>query len=245
MEEIRYYNIEGAKVPLVISDEETALSRAKAQGRAVLGIMRGDVFLPVPYVAESLEDVDEVFAKRVILRQMGMPWVIAVTERLIIREFRSEDWDEMEFLDHDVFLERDRFEAYIQTQYPFFEYGLWAVVERASSKLVGRVGVWDGKEDEIHSSEQDIGERDINEQNISEQEVNTPLELGYHIFSAYRCRGYAREACCAVLRWCKQEESTAGRRIYTKIEASNQASICLARELGVIRILGKKESLFS
>lgn len=232
MEEIRYYNIEGAKVPLVISDEETALSRAKAQGRAVLGIMRGDTFLPVPYVAESLEDVDEVFAKRVILRQMGMPWVIVVTERLIIREFRSEDWDEMEFLDNDVFLERDRFEAYIQTQYPFFEYGLWAVVERESSKLVGRVGVWDGKEDEINQSEKDT----------SEQEANTPLELGYHIFSACRRRGYAREACCAVLRWCEQEESTAGRRIYTKIEASNQASICLARELGVIRIIGKEES---
>lgn len=211
MEEIRYYNIEGRIIPLVISDEEAALSRAKTQGRAVLGIMRGNAFLPALYVAESLADVDEVFAERVIRRQMGMPWVIAKTKRLLIREFQKDDWEKMEILDGDDFLDREQFEAYIQAQYPLFEYGLWAVVEKTSSRLVGRVGVWDG----------------------GEEGTENALELGYHIFSAYRRRGYAEEACRAVIDWCRKEPGTMGRELYTRIASDNRASICLAEKLGI------------
>ena len=80
---VRCYDIKGEQIPLVISDEAAALTQAKSQGRAVLGISDKGEFLPVPYVAESLDDVDEIFAKRVIKRQMGIAWEIAETESFV------------------------------------------------------------------------------------------------------------------------------------------------------------------
>ena len=211
---VRCYDIEGEQIPLVISDEAAALTQAKSQGRAVLGISDKGEFLPVPYVAESLDDVDEIFAKRVIKRQMGIAWEIAETERLVIREFRENDWDKIELLPDDVFREKEFFEAYIRSQYPFYEYGMWALEEKKTGSLVGRAGVWDGEECPIDMPPES-------------------LEMGYHIFSLYRGQGYAMEACRAIQNWCREEEAMEGRLIYTRIDPENQDSIRIAKKLSL------------
>lgn len=211
---VRWYDIGGKQIPLVISDEAAALTQAKRRGRAVLGISDQGEFLPVPYVAESLDDVDEVFAKRVIQRQMGIAWEIAETQRLLIREFRKNDWDEMEFLPDDVFGQKEVFEAYIRSQYPFYEYGMWALEEKKTGSLVGRAGVWDGEECPMDMPPDS-------------------LEMGYHIFSPYRGKGYAMEACRAIQEWCGNEDATKERRIYTRIAPCNEDSVRIAKKLSL------------
>ncbi|MDO4295730.1 MAG: GNAT family N-acetyltransferase [bacterium] len=211
MEELRYYEINGETFPLVITDSEAVLLRAKAEGRAAIGILRDASFLPVAYAAESLEAVDDAFAKEVLHRHLGLPCLITESERLQIREFWAKDWEEMEFLEQDVFAERELFESYIKTQYPFWGYGLWAVLHKESQKLIGRVGIWDGV-DGVDS---------------------TSLELGYHIFTPYRRCGYGEEACRAVLDWCSKQESTKGRAFYVRVKQSNLASLALAKKVNI------------
>lgn len=268
MREIRYYKIEGKEVPLVISDEAAALSEAKAQGRAALGIMTGDEFLPVSYVTESLEDVDDVLAERVIRRCLGLPWLIAETERLVIREFQEEDWEQLERMENETFLNREMFCSYIRSQYSFFEYGMWAVVEKRSSRLIGRAGVWDFEPDRyasnLNADYADVSNLNVDSANASNLNANSanvnnlnadyanvsslyvsniyvsniyadnpPLEIGYHIFAPYRRMGYAKEACRAILKWHKEEESVKDREIFARIQMRNEASVQLAKALGI------------
>lgn len=238
MEELRYYKIDGETFPLVISDSEAVLLRARLEGRAAIGILRDDSFLPVAYVAECVEAVDDSFAKEVLRRHLGLPCLITESERLQIREFGSKDWEEMEFLEGDVFADRKKFECYINTQYPFWGYGLWAVIHKESQKLIGRVGVWDNVDglDGVESLDSlDTVNREIVEENAQKENFvdSIPLELGYHIFTPYRRCGYAEEACRAVLDWCAKKESTEGRPLYVRIKKENAASLALAKKMNI------------
>ena len=58
---------------------------------------------------------------------------------------------------------------------------------------------------------------------------DTPLELGYHIFTPYRCQGYAKEACQAILTYAA---SSLTDRIYARVLEENCASVNLLKSLG-------------
>lgn len=60
------------------------------------------------------------------------------------------------------------------------------------------------------------------------------VELGYTVFAADRRRGYAREACGALMNWA--HESHGVHRFVVSISAGNTASLELARGLGFQRI---------
>ena len=75
-----------------------------------------------------------------------MPWIIAETERLVIREFTAEDAAHMIQEDvgpgDEIFHRREKLTAYIDSQYRFFEYGIWAVVEKESMTVIGKAGLF-------------------------------------------------------------------------------------------------------
>ena len=58
---------------------------------------------------------------------------------------------------------------------------------------------------------------------------DTPLELGYHIFTPYRRQGYAKEACQAILTYAA---SSLTDRIYARVLDDNRASVNLLKSLG-------------
>lgn len=58
---------------------------------------------------------------------------------------------------------------------------------------------------------------------------DTPLELGYHIFSPWRRSGYAKEACREILNYGTGRLASC---ICAVIEEENTASIRLAESLG-------------
>lgn len=218
MREERTVTVDGMPCTVVISDEKEALLAADAAGRASVALWReGGEFLPAAFAVERPEDADEEFLERVARRKLGLPWVIAGTERLILREFGEGDFEEMEAAAEDsdglgpdaaVFQNRETFLAYIRRQYPFFQFGIWAAVERESGRIVGRLGFGlpeDGREG---------------------------LELGYHIFAPWRGRGYGREGCKAALEWQKRE---LGLPVYARIHRENTASQRLAASLGFVR----------
>ena len=167
------------------------------------------------YLAEPEAAGDPVFLERVARRFLGLPWVIAQTDRLRIREFTEQDWrqvpaDECQEEADQVFCRPELLRAYIRSQYRFYEYGIWAVEERDTGRLAGKAGV-------------------TNPQGLPEGETAV-LELGYHIFRPYRRRGFGTEACRAIEAYVREEMPC---RVCAKIDASNEASIRTALSCGL------------
>ena len=210
----KYVTIDGREYQIVISDQYEALLAAKAAGRAVVGIMgkheEQSFFEGIPYVAETWEAVDEEYLEQAVRRHLGLPWIIADTNRLLIREFRPEDVKQVpkEATDHEadrIFQEPGLLKEYIRCQYGFCGYGIWALVEKETGRIIGKAGV-------------------ANAQTID------GLELGYHVFAPYTGRGLAKEGCQAILHYVSHHFPE--EKIYAKIDPCNERSIHLAVSLG-------------
>lgn len=174
--------MEGIRYPVTVSDDNEALLAAKAAGRAIVGIWdpdgggAGAGFKACLYLVCEPEAADEKLLERVVRRQLGLPWIIAETERLLIREFSVNDplEPETENDGNGAFSNRRLREEYIAGQYRYYECGLWALVENEKGIIIGKAGVTAG-------------------------------ELGYHIYKPYRGHGYAFEACRAILAYVQEE----------------------------------------
>ena len=113
------------------------------------------------------------------------------TSRCIVRESVLEDLEEfydiydskgMEYIESlsDYETEREKLRAYIRTRYPFYEYGMWTVLDKESGKVIGRAG---------------IEERVVNGEEKK--------ELGYMLHYLYRRNGIGTEICQAILDYAK------------------------------------------
>lgn len=179
---IKEVTVEGKQYPVTVSDENEALLAAAAAGRAIVGIWDpervgpGAGFDACLYLIGEPGAADEMLLERAVRRNAGLPWIIAETDRLLIREFTSEDPLEPESPDDGggVFSDRILRENYIAGQYRFHECGLWALVEKQSGAVIGKAGITDG-------------------------------ELGYHIYEPFRAQGYAMEACGAIIGYGREE----------------------------------------
>lgn len=227
--------VEGSVFQVTISDDHEALRSAFAEGRAVIGLWdrrRPDQNLaPAAYVVESLKDIDDEFLERVVRRRHGFPWNIVTTERLTIREFVPQDFvsipDEPEAgTSGALFLKEESLKDYISHQYGFYQYGIWAVADRGTGLLVGKAGI---------SNLEPAGQEEFLE---AIKNNDTPVELGYHIFSPYRQKGYGKEACRAILTYASLAVS---ERIYARIHEQNYGSIKLAEDLG-FRLIARTHS---
>lgn len=199
MKIIQHVMVDGTYCPVTISDENEALQAAHAAGGAIIGVWRmengenaetsaGDFCRKVNrpqdtsgfdaclYLVTSEEDVTQELLERTARRHLDLPWPIAETERLFIREFAATDSlePESEYDGDGVFSSREKREAYRHSQYRFAECGLWALEGKESGRLIGKAGITDG-------------------------------ELGYHIYPEYRGWGYAEEACLAILTYAAKE----------------------------------------
>lgn len=236
--------VEGKLYSVTISDEQEALSAAYAAGGAIIGFWdrkRGEESLaPAEYVVESLEDIDDELLERVVRRRLRLPWVIAETKRLLIREFTPGDFPaaslEADGPGEEIFRSEETFAAYLACQYRFYEYGIWVLVEKGSGTVIGRAGLfagerqqegWEAMREEAERPEPDMkaGGRG----NALQKKDDIPLELGYHIFSSWRRLGYGKEACEAILNY---GASRLTEQICAVIDGENAASLRLARSLG-------------
>ena len=178
--------------------------------------------------AEYLATPDAIcpeYLERIVRRHISLPWIIAETDRLLIREFIPEDigampeepdaWFTQEEREADqVFYDEEKLKAYIKSQYRFYEYGIWALVRKTDGRIIGKAGLSNAKEREAAGA----------------SEMEGQLELGYHIFHPYRRQGYAEEACRAILDYAKNELDCP---VCACVAGENTASIRLLRKLKV------------
>lgn len=233
MIEERSVFLEGKMFKAVISDELFLLREAMEAGKAVIGLedgkdQPGGVHLyGVPYVILSMEEATPVFVERVVRRHAGLPWEICRTKRLFIRELTPEDASQIpaeEYAAREaVFRDRASLACYCQNQYPFYEYGTWALVGREDGCLVGLAGVNNPRLPEEM-------EAVLEERQRSEENQMPWLEIGYHIFRPYRQMGYCREALAAIAVYSHKE---LGARLCALIHKKNKASRRIAGSLGL------------
>ena len=189
---VKEVTVEGIRYPVTVSDDNEALLAAAAAGRAIIGIWDPSVrplgagFDACLYLVCEMEAADDILLEKAVRRQYGLPWIIAQTKRLLIREFTKDDPLEAESADDGdgVFSDRARREDYNDNQYRFHECGLWALVLKKSGLIIGKAGITAG-------------------------------ELGYHIYGPFRGRGYAVEACSAIFGYAEEEMGLRHVRIKT------------------------------
>ena len=206
---------------LVESDaQETCV---KKEGMKCAGLLSsedsGEQLSYCEILLETVEETDRQFWEEVYVRAFGYPVQIAETPRLLLRELTMKDIPELvklyeteereeffpEWSEDEEELE-ERFRSYIKNMYGFYHFGMWAIFEKASGKMIGRAGF--GIADYLESSE---------------------VDLGYYIADAYRCRGFAKEACEAVLAY--GEDRLGLEMCSAYISSENKPSLALIENL--------------
>lgn len=182
---------------------------------------RAEAFPSGAYCVENAADIDDLYMDRVYRRFHGLPWDITETQRLKIREITVEDVPRLYELYRDeritrymepLFSEPEKeleyTKAYIEKVYPFYGYGMWVIVLKESGEVIGRVG-------------------------FEYKEGFEGLELGFMLGAAYQHRGYAYEACKAVLRY--GMEALGEHCFCAFVNENNTASIRLCERLGFLK----------
>lgn len=229
--------IDGNLYGITVSDEREALLTAKAVGRAFVAV--GDEMfsgIGVEYAVESFEAVDEKYLERVLRRHLGLPWHIIESDRLLIRELTPEDYKSVS-KEEDAFSNEEQYLTYLNSQYRFYEYGLWGIERREDGILVGTAGVWNYEPKRTGNNRVKIREPQNvwrwNKKNLekeTEEDFVLQLELGYRTFAPYRRNGYAEEACKLIFsyvgEWYGDEYE-----IFAVTKASNIVSENLLKKL--------------
>lgn len=170
------------------------------------------------YCVENLSDIDARYLDRVYRRFHDIPWDIAETERLKIREIAVTDVPQlyelysdasitqyMEPLFADPEQEVTYTKEYIKNIYGFYGFGMWVLEEKKQGQVIGRAG-------------------------LEYKEGFEGLELGFMLGVQYQYKGYAYEACSEILAYGIRELD---QRTYCSfINENNTASIHLCERLG-------------
>lgn len=183
-------------VCLVVTDSQEGAEYARKRSLACLAyepVGNPYHFSGVDMVAEDLNELNGECLQMIWKRHEGLPWTIAVTRNLILRESILEDLDDfyqiyggegitdyMPGLSQDREREKADLDLYIKNMYRFFNYGLWTVLERKTGDVIGRVGL----------------------ENSEDPETGEPvLELGYLIGKPWQGKGYGMEAADAAAQY--------------------------------------------
>lgn len=169
---------------------------------------------------EELGSINLRLLSNIYLRFHKEPVVIAETDRLFIREMKLSDLDELyklyepasitRFLEplYESRQEEEEFlKAYIKCMYGFYGYGMWALVDKNSNRLIGRAG---------------LDNREV--------DGEIQIELGYMVGVPYQRQGYAYEAAVSILKFAVNELECEFVNCF--VNKNNTASAGLLKKLG-------------
>ena len=205
----------------ITDDEDTARCLAKKEQAVLIYLHegnRGCDFSGFVYAVEDVEGIDNDYLEKVYRRFLKVPWDILETKRCFLRESTVEDVEAfyeiygepsmtryMEKLFEDPEEERAYISEYIKSQYGFYGFGVWTVLEKQSGKVIGRAG-------------------------LSYREGYEEPELGFLIGVPWQGQGIATEVCRAILDYGRQQ--LAFGTIQAMVMPENKASLRVCGKLG-------------
>ena len=210
---------------LVIAATDQTLTEISGFPAASIGYRRTDFTEEGLYgadlLAEGFWEVDYRFLERVWQRKHRIPWRILETERTYLMEMTLSDLpglyalyegEKMTDFMEPLYAweeEAEYTKAYIEHMYRYYGFGMWLLKDRNTHELIGRAGF-----------------------NLFESGEGEPvLEMGYAIAASRQRKGYATEACTALIHYAKQEE-LGFDTLYCFVHKENRASIALLARLG-------------
>ena len=151
-----------------------------------------------------------------------MSKIILETDRLILREYTNDDFNDLYKLLSDPITMKHYLKPYDENgtkrwlewslnNYQKYGFGLWAIILKETNEFIGDCG--------------------ITIQNIDGELLP---EIGYHIYRDFHRKGYGKEAGLAVRDWAFN--NTKYDKLYSYMTCSNIASYSLASALGMDRI---------
>lgn len=200
-------------------------------------LCKEDAVLQYENVCIYAEELSQAYLRRIWCKNKNFPVIIAETKNLLIRESVEDDAEAFAELYQDLqcrkYLELPlldnsqeqiiAYKKYIQDyrngQYAFFEYGMWTLVEKNTGAVVGRAGL----EQQTISADNMVKTTDAMDAQIG-------IALGYAIHPQHRGKGYATEACKAILQYNTECDYT--EKVYVKIHKKNTPSLAVYQKLG-------------
>ncbi|MBR4718734.1 MAG: GNAT family N-acetyltransferase [Lachnospiraceae bacterium] len=165
-------------------------------------------------IIQGFDEINADFFIKMHQRFNRLPWTVLTTERLLLREMTPEDVDRLyeiyagegitrytEPLYEDKQQEIEYTKEYIKNMYEFCGYGLWLVVEKDTGRIVGRAG-------------------------ITGREGFDEAELGYVIEKERQRRGYAAEACRAIVDYAGKVLGMKGLNCFVYPENIPSVKLC-------------------
>lgn len=229
----RFFSQTDINQSIVITTSPDLAMQMQGLGVAVVGFETdSQEMMEVSYVTLGMEEMTFSDLEKIYRRCHGLPWDILETERLKIREFSMQDMDALYELYRQPHItddieplyayEQEKLyqESYIKNIYGFYGYGMWLVFEKSTGELIGRAGL------EYH-----------------EYCEENELELGYVISPKVWRRGYATEACTAIMRYAK--DVLCMEKILCRVSPKNRASLLFLQKLGFQLTKKDKEWFFS
>lgn len=218
---------------VILTDEASIARECSEKGQPYLFLLteqnKHESLPAETYCIENIGDVTEDYLDKVYRRAKGLPWEIVITDRLQIREITVEDVPRLYELYADesitrymepLFSTRQQEEAYtrdyIKNIYHFYGYGMWLITLKESGEVIGRAG-------------------------LEYKEGFDGLELGFMLGKEYQHKGYAYEACEAILAYAREElEQNCFRAV---VHEDNKESLRLCERLGFQRDFGVTEDI--
>lgn len=207
---------------LYLCDTDAAISRYQAAGYPVIGVShdgnRSASLMGTPWLLLSAEALTTDFLLEVYCRHHHLPLPLFSTARCIVRELSENDLSSLLLLqkENSAHPENGFFPAacenpasfltdYIRHQYPFFCFGLYAILEKATEQFMGIAGF---------SSADDL-----------------QAEVSYALLQKYQKQGYAEEVLRTLLVYGKKQNGF--EQFFARIRLENRSSVMLAEKCGI------------
>lgn len=216
-------------ITITLCDTDEAIQRHRMTGLPVIAVSHdgnsSEELMGTPWLILSPEALTRDFLYKVYCRHYERPMWILETERCRLRELSAEDFDALLLLQKEnaqnpegCFFPagcdnpEDFLTNYIRHQYPFFDFGLYAVLEKGTGNFMGIAGFTGITE-------------------IASDGISLSAEVSYALLQKYQRRGLAKEVLLALLSYGRK---TGGFRQFTaRIRPDNVASAALAKKCGI------------
>lgn len=188
---------------------------------ACAGFSHENEYLPVTYCFEDFSSLTYNYLEYIYKRCKNLPITIANTKSLLLREFKITDMPQLFALYQDkknlqyMFQQEtnyvefyDKYSAYIKNIYPFYDYGLWAVILKETGRVIGEFGL---------------------QQHIVDSKDEITVE--YILHPDFQGKGFATQAIRAIFRYAR--DTLSFNRITAIIHPENLASIGAAKKCGM------------